>query len=91
MSSAVSKDQIDSRTVRVLYFAYFRETRGVSEEKVRTTCRTPLELYRELSKQHGLPFDPENVRVAVNDDLCAWEAAIEDGDTVVFLAPFGGG
>ena len=87
----MNRSAANEKKIKVLYFAVFREKRGTSEESVSTSCETPLELYAELSAEHDFPFDPDNVRVAVNDELGDWKVPIEDGDTVVFLAPFGGG
>jgi molybdopterin converting factor small subunit len=80
-----------TKTVHVLYFAQFREQRGLSEEHVSTECRTAGDLYRELADLHGLSYDPATHTVAVAETVAGWDTAIRDGDTVVFLAPFGGG
>ena len=77
--------------IRVLYFAGLREARGRSDETVETAAATPAALYRELAERHGFPAVPEGMRVAVNDGIADWQTALADGDTVVFLTPFGGG
>ncbi|MEE8441605.1 MAG: MoaD/ThiS family protein [Spirochaetia bacterium] len=79
------------KQVTVLYFAQFQEKRGVSREAVTTESSTAIELYRELCEQYDLMYDPETVRVAVNEELQSWDAPIRDRDTVVFLTPFAGG
>ena len=79
------------RNIEVLYFAEFREQRGLARETVSTESETAIDLYRELSEKHDLYFDTENVRAAVNDDLAPWDTPISDGDTVVFLSAFAGG
>jgi molybdopterin converting factor small subunit len=83
--------------VRVLYFAELRERRGRSEETVVTEASTPAGLYRELAERHGFrpasaaAAAPEGMSVAVNDEMARWESELADGDTIVFLTPFGGG
>ena len=56
-----------------------------------TESATAIELYRELSEEYELTYDPDTVRVAVNEGLRSWDTPIRDEDTVVFLAPFAGG
>ena len=80
-----------ARQIRVLYFAGLRERRGKPDETVSTEARTPAELYTELAARHGFPAAPDGMTVAVNDAMAEWEAELADGDTVVFLTPFGGG
>ena len=77
--------------VQLIYFAQFREQRGVTTEAVTTESVTALDLYRELSDRHNLFFDPGAVRLALNENLSDWDVPIHDGDTVVFLMPFAGG
>ncbi len=79
------------KQVTVLYFAQFQEKRGVPRESLTTESATAIELYRELCAQYDLMYDPDTVRVAVNNELEVWDTAVNDGDTVVFLAPFAGG
>ena len=79
------------KRITILYFAGFREKIGVSQETITTRCRTSGDLYREIAEIHDLPYIPETVRVAVNAELRDWQSQVRDGDTVVFLAPFGGG
>ena len=78
-------------TLRVAYYAVLRERAGVREETVQSGAASPLELYREISSRHGFAIDPSSLRVAVNDQIVAWDAPLADGDTVVFLPPFAGG
>lgn len=81
----------ESITIHLEFFAQFREDRGVPAESIRTGSRTAAELYEELNEKHHFRTDRETSRVAVNDALASWETALTDGDTVVFLSPFGGG
>ncbi len=77
--------------VRVLYFAELRERRGKPEETIETEARTPAAVYAELAGRHGFRLRPEGMTVAVNDEMAGWDTEIVDGDTIVFLTPFGGG
>lgn len=79
------------KRVTVLYFAQFQEKRGVPRESVTTESVTAIEFYRELCEEHDLTYDPDTVRVAVNEELRSWDTPIRDEDTVVFLSPFAGG
>ena len=77
--------------VRVDYFAALREQRGISSEEIRTECRTALELYRELSAEHGFTLDPKIIRVSLNDEFAPADVAINEGDSIVFIPPVAGG
>ncbi len=79
------------KTLRVLYFASLRETLGRSEETVTTRAGSARELLEELARARGKLLGNAVVKVAVNDRIVPWESAIQDGDSVVFLTPFGGG
>ncbi len=79
------------RTLQVQYFALLREQAGCNAETVHTQARDARELYRELRARHGLQLEPEQLRVAVNEDFAEWSHPLRDGDTVVFLPPVAGG
>lgn len=79
------------KSLHIQYYAAFRELTGLSEETVRSAALTAADLYRELSRKHGIPYDLSILRVALNDTVVPWSADLNDGDTVVFLAPFAGG
>ena len=77
--------------VHVQYFAVLRERAGRSEESVETHARTAAELYAELRERHALGLPQSLLRVAVNDEFCAWSRTLEAGDRVVFIPPVAGG
>ena len=77
--------------IRVLYFAELRERRGMPEETILTDARTPAAVYAEIARRHGFPPRHEGMTVAVNDEMAGWDSDLYDGDTIVFLTPFGGG
>jgi molybdenum cofactor guanylyltransferase len=79
------------RTLQVQYFALLREQAGRNAETVRSPARNARELYRELRARYGLQLEPEQLRVAVNEDFAEWSHPLHDGDTVVFLPPVAGG
>jgi molybdopterin converting factor small subunit len=82
---------VSTIAIRVLYFAELRERSGRSEETVVAAARTAAELYGELSRRHGFREATAGMTVVVNDEMAEWDAPVADGDTVVFLTPFGGG
>lgn len=83
--------QDEAKTIRLEFFAQFREDRGLASENVQTRCRTAEELYAELDAVHHFHAERAKARVAVNDAIVPWNTRIGEGDTVVFLTPFGGG
>lgn len=78
-------------TLRVQYYALFREQAGRSEEVVTTAAKTPAELYAELRGKHPFKLAQEQLKVAVNAEFKSWDAALHDGDVVVFIPPVAGG
>ncbi len=78
-------------SVRVEYYAAFRESAGCSEEAVQSSAVTAADLYDELALRHGFRFDRSFLSVAVNDSVVPWTSPVRDGDTVAFLTPFAGG
>lgn len=80
-----------SLSLRVQYYALFREQAGRSEETVETHAATPAELYSELQARHPFKLAREQLKVAVNSDFSDWNAKLANGDTVVFIPPVAGG
>lgn len=78
-------------TVRVEYFAVMYERRGKKIETVVTRCRTAEELYRELDRLHEFGADIRTLKVAVDDEVVAWDTELTAGAKVIFLPPFSGG
>jgi molybdopterin converting factor subunit 1 len=73
------------------YFAAFRERAGRDRERVQTEARTAAELYGELARRHGFADAMTRCKVAVNDELADWNAALAAGDEVLFFPPVAGG
>lgn len=79
------------RIVRVDYYAYFRERRGLSTEEVETSATNLGDLYCELAERHGFNMPISAVKAIVGDEFVAMGSEIEDGATVVFVPPVAGG
>lgn len=80
-----------SKHLEVVYFAALREQRGLDEESVDTTASTVAQLYGQLKHEHEFSFELQELRVAVNDVLTDFEAALSDRDRITFLPPIAGG
>ena len=78
------------KTLHVEYFAVLRELVGVERETLATDLSTPDALFAELRQRHSLP-DVGRMKVAVNAEFADWQAALQDGDTIVFIPPVAGG
>jgi molybdopterin converting factor small subunit len=63
---------------------------GCAHETLSTPAATVGELYAELDQRHAFPA-VGRMKVAVNDEFCAWDTALRDGDSVVFIPPVAGG
>lgn len=81
----------EAHTIHLRYFALLREQRGLEAETLSSAAATPDALYRELAGRHGFTLPPEAVRAAVNDAFAPMDAALRDGDRVVFIPPVAGG
>jgi sulfur-carrier protein len=79
------------KSVTLHYYAALREAAGRSEEALESAARTAADLYDEVAARHGFSFDRSILRVVLNDTIVTWTSELEDGDSVVFLAPFAGG
>jgi molybdopterin-guanine dinucleotide biosynthesis protein A len=89
--AAVPATPARPHTLQIQYFALLREQAGRNSETVSSRARDARELYAELRARHGLLLEPEQLRVAVNEEFADWSQALRDGDSVVFLPPVAGG
>jgi len=80
-----------SIAVTARYFAAFRERAGREAEQLTTEARTAAELYAELARRHGFADAMTRCKVAVNDELAAWDVRLAAGDEVLFFPPVAGG
>jgi molybdopterin-guanine dinucleotide biosynthesis protein A len=90
-SPSLEPRALPSLRLRIQYYALFREQAGRSEETIDTRAATPAELYSELQARHPFTLAHEQLKVAINADFSDWNAALADGDTVVFIPPVAGG
>ncbi len=77
--------------VTARYFAAFRERAGRDTEALTTDARTAAELYAELARKHGFADSMTRCKVAINDELAAWDVRLSAGDEVLFFPPVAGG
>lgn len=81
--------------IDVLYFAWLRERIGVAKEKVETNALTVADLVEELKareERYAVAFsDLKALRVAVDQELCDWNAPLENAREVAFFPPMTGG
>ena len=77
--------------VTVLYFASLRDAAGVASERIETEAADLRSLYEGLKSRRGLPFPPQQLRVAVNGEFARWDEPPRDGDEIAFIPPVSGG
>lgn len=81
--------------IRVLYFAWVRERIGLASEDVEASPACVLELVEILrgqSSDHALALaDLSALRVALDQDLAAFEDSLEGVKEVAFFPPMTGG
>lgn len=81
--------------IDVLYFAWVRERVGLPREKVETSAATVRELIAELSareERYAAAFaDLASLRVALDQELSSFDAALTGVREVAFFPPMTGG
>ena len=82
---------LHEKTIYLSYFAHLRESRGASEEILKTQASTAGDLYRELRKRHNFRVPEDSLRVSVNDAFSSWHTRLKTGDRVAFIPPVSGG
>ena len=80
-----------TKTIRVRYFAGFREHAGTAEETLTLPAETVLDVFDRLRHRHGSRESHRHCKVAINDEMTDWNAAVRDGDTVLLFPPVAGG
>lgn len=82
-------------TLTILYFAWLRERIGVSRETVTTGAATVADLVAELAAREDRYamafFDLRAVRVALDQDMAAFDAPLAGVREVAFFPPMTGG
>jgi len=79
------------KNIRIRYYAILREQAKRSDETLSTQAATAAELYAELQPRHSFTLPAQQLKVAINAEFCEWNAALKDGDQVVFIPPVAGG
>ena len=79
------------KTVRIRYFAAFRDATGLGQETVSTAAGNLGDLFEERLGAHAGLHKEAAAKVAVNDALVTWSDGFEDGDEVLFFPPVAGG
>ena len=77
--------------IEVLYFARLRDLKGRSSESVETDCRTVGDLFESLGIGDFQGVDRTQVKPAINENFCSYEATLSEGDVVAFMPPMAGG
>ena len=81
--------------MKVLYFAWVRERIGLASEEVETSAETVADLVRELvarEERYAAAFeDLTALRVAVDQELTDFDAALAGKGEVAFFPPMTGG
>lgn len=83
--------------INILYFARFREKLGVEQEQfaLSSAQQTVAMLMAELSERgenwKAIFNGPQQVLVAVNQEMVKPDAVLNDGDEVGFFPPVTGG
>lgn len=75
----------------VAYFALFREQTGCGEEVIESDAQTVAQLFEELRQRHASLETFGNMKFALNDEIVGADAALADGDRVLFFPPVAGG
>ncbi|MAQ45720.1 MAG: molybdopterin converting factor subunit 1 [Confluentimicrobium sp.] len=82
-------------TLDVLYFAWVRERIGLPKEQVTTDAATVAELVAELAvreERYAVAFaDTDALRVALDQELAAFDAPLAGVREVAFFPPMTGG
>ena len=79
------------KRITVRYFAMFREHAGVGEETLDLDAKTARDVFDATRERHGSREPNGHCKVAINDEMAAWDAPVNDGDTVLLFPPVAGG
>ncbi|MEM7473256.1 MAG: molybdopterin converting factor subunit 1 [Pseudomonadota bacterium] len=79
----------------VLYFAWVRERIGLPKEQIETQAETVMQLVEELRKReprYAAAFaDISALKVAIDQELTAFDAPLAGAREVAFFPPMTGG
>ena len=81
--------------MRILYFAWLRERIGASREEVETGAPTVADLVEELrarEPRYAAAFaDLSAIRVAIDQEMAAFDSPIAGAREIAFFPPVTGG
>ena len=79
------------KNITVRYFAGFRESAGIDEERLSINVNTAGDVFALLRHRHGSTEPLGHCKVAINDEMADWDSSVNDGDTVLLFPPVAGG
>jgi molybdopterin converting factor subunit 1 len=79
------------KKINISYYAFLRDFANKSQETLETEAKTPKDLYQELKAKYDFNLCSSKLKVAINDEFCAMDMMLNDGDKVVFIPPVAGG
>lgn len=79
------------KTITVRYFALFREQAGIAHEVLELDAETARDVFVATRHRHGSAEPAGHCKVAINDEMSDWDAAVADGDEVLLFPPVAGG
>jgi len=79
------------KTVSVEYFATLRDERGEAGDTFETEAETFQHLFDELKEKYSFSLSTDEVKIIANNSMSKWDAALSDGDTLIFMPPIAGG
>ena len=79
------------KTIKVCYFAMFREHAGVAEEMMTLEAETAHDVFEQTRLRNGSDEPNGHCKVAINDHMADWDSPVNDGDTVLLFPPVAGG
>ena len=79
------------KTIKIRYFAAFRERAGVGEESLTLDVATAADVFAATSDRHASGEPIGHCKVAINDEMADWSSPVADGDTVLLFPPVAGG
>lgn len=82
---------VREKSITVRYFAIFREHAGRSEETIVINASTAADVFEATRDRHGSTEPLGHCKVAINDEMSDWSAAVTDGDVVLLFPPVAGG
>lgn len=79
------------KSIRVKYFAKYRELLGIGEERLSTRCETVGGLLEEISKRHPELVSHKDFLISRNQNYADPDSILADGDEIGILPPVSGG